>query len=145
VVASDLGPGSNYLHLGESAATAEGTCRIAPSPRASLFQETETAMPKFKVAVPHQHQREHVVERLKSFSDKMRGDAPVELTDVSETWDENGNMKFSFKAMSMKVSGEVVIESEQIVVNGKLPLAASMFRGMIEKQIEEKIREALTQ
>ena len=101
-------------------------------------------MPKFKVAVPHQHQRDHVVERLKSFSNKMRGDAPVELTDVSESWDENGNMTFSFKAMSMKVSGELLIESEQVVVHGKLPLAASMFRGMIEKQIEDKIREALS-
>ena len=100
-------------------------------------------MPKFNVSVPHHLNRDDVVARLKGFSDKVRQDAPVELSDVTEEWDQDGNLAFSFKAMGMKIAGSVVTSDQSVIVNGDLPFAAAMFRGTIETQIQEKIKEAL--
>lgn len=101
-------------------------------------------MPKFRVSVPHDHPRDQVVNRLQDFSQSIRRESPVELTEIVERWDDQGNLEFSFKAMNLSVSGNLMVEIDQIVVHGKLPLAAVMFRGMIENQIEEKIRQALS-
>ena len=100
-------------------------------------------MPKFNVSVPHSLERDEAVSRLQGFSQKVREDTPVELTDVQESWDDNGNLLFSFKAMGMKISGSVVTSPSDVTVNGDLPFAAAIFRGAIETQIKDKIVEAM--
>ena len=100
-------------------------------------------MPKFNVVVPHELERQDVVQRLRGFSEKVREDTPVELTDVTESWDDSGNLEFSFKAMGMQISGSLIASNNDVTVDGKLPFAAAMFRGAIETQIADKIREAI--
>ena len=100
-------------------------------------------MPKFNVSVPHSMEQQLAVRKLQGFSDKVRESASVELTDVTEEWDDEGNLTFSFKAMGMKISGNMQTNQDHVVVNGDLPFAAAMFRGAIENQIREKICEAL--
>ncbi len=100
-------------------------------------------MAKFNVSVNHEVQREVAVTKLKGFSDRMREDAPVEVTDVQEDWDDFGNLNFSFKAMGFKISGSMITTEKEITVDGKLPFAALPFRGAIESQIADKVREAI--
>jgi hypothetical protein len=101
-------------------------------------------MPKFKVSVDHETPRDQAVEKLKNFSDQIRQDSPVELTDVEESWDDAGNLTFAFKAMGLTISGTMVASESSVIVAGKLPFAAVPFRGQIEKQIESQIKTALT-
>ena len=101
-------------------------------------------MPKFKVAVPHGHDREFVVQKLRSFSKVIHDESPVELSNVTESWDDNGNLTFAFIAMGMSISGEMVVDESDVTVAGKMPLAAAMFRGAIETQITDKIQDILT-
>lgn len=101
-------------------------------------------MPEFNVSVPHKLDRDDVVERLKGFSEQIRSESPVILTDVVESWDHRGNLTFSFRAMGMKVSGSVVTSDSEIEVVGNLPWAASMIRGRIETQIAVRIRDVLS-
>jgi hypothetical protein len=100
-------------------------------------------MPKFNVSVNHENQRDDAISKLKNFSDQIREDSPVELTDVTETWDDSGNLEFAFKAMGMTISGTMVTSESTVTVAGKLPFAAVPFRGQIEKQIESQIKSAL--
>lgn len=100
-------------------------------------------MPKFKIAVDHEIERDEAIERLRSFSEKVREDAPVELTDVEENWDGEGNLSFAFKALGMKISGTMVTCQASVTIDGQLPFAAVPFRGQIEKQLATKVREAL--
>jgi hypothetical protein len=100
-------------------------------------------VPKFNVVVSHEHDREYVVEQLKQFSKVIRDQSPVEVSNVTESWDENGNLVFAFTAMSMSISGNMIVEEAQVIVAGKMPLAAAMFRGAIENQIKSKVREIL--
>lgn len=100
-------------------------------------------MAKFNVAVPHGAPRQTAVTKLRSFADQIRDSSAIEVTDVQETWDENGNLEFSFKAMGMSISGKMAVCEENVTVSGTIPFAALPFRGAIESQIAEKIREAM--
>ena len=100
-------------------------------------------MAKFNVTVDHQVQRDEAVTRLKGFSDRMREEVPVEVTDVKEKWDDSGNLNFSFKALGFTISGSMITTESQVTVDGKLPFAALPFRGAIESQIADKVREAI--
>ena len=100
-------------------------------------------MPKFNVTVPHQLPREECIKRLQGFSEQIRAEAAVEITDIEENWDDNGNLNFAFSAMGMKISGQMAASDDSINVEGKLPFAAAVFRGTLENRIEEKIREAI--
>lgn len=100
-------------------------------------------MAKFNVVVVHEIHREIAVTRLRGFSERIRDQAPVEVSEVNEVWDDDGNLTFSFKAMGFKVSGSVVTCESKVTVIGNLPFAAMPFRGAIENQIAEKVREAI--
>lgn len=102
-------------------------------------------MAKFNVVVDHETERQQAVTRLKTFSDRIREEAPVEVSEVEENWDDSGNLSFSFKAMGFTISGSMVTCDQKVTVVGKLPFAALPFRGAIESQIAEKVKEAVGQ
>lgn len=100
-------------------------------------------MPSFKVNVPHEIERTVAVDKLKSFMDAARQDSPVELSDVEEKWDDDGNLQFAFSAMGFRIAGHMKTEGQQVSINGDLPFAALPFRGALENQLATKIREAI--
>ena len=100
-------------------------------------------MPKFNVNVPHEIERAEAIEKLKSFMVDAKQNAPVELKDVEESWDDNGNLAFAFSAMGFRIAGQMVTEGQEIAVSGDLPFAAMPFRGALENQLATKIREAI--
>jgi hypothetical protein len=100
-------------------------------------------MAKFNVIVDHSINRDEAVSRLKGFSNRMRDEVPIEVTEVVETWDDSGNLVFAFKALGFRISGSVVTCQESVTIVGDLPFAALPFRGAIESQIAEKIKEAI--
>ena len=100
-------------------------------------------MAKFNVVVDHQIERKQAVDSLRTFSDRIREESPVEVREVEENWDESGNLVFSFKAMGFTISGSMVTCEQKVTVAGKLPFAALPFRGAIESQIAEKVKEAI--
>lgn len=101
-------------------------------------------MPKFEVAVDHCVNRDEAVQRLRNFSQQVLANAPIEVTEIEERWDEQGNLEFAFRALGMRINGSVVTCSAFVRVVGQLPFAAVPFRGQIEKQIESQVRQALS-
>lgn len=101
-------------------------------------------MAKFNVVVIHEIHRELAVTRLRGFAEKVRDDAPVEVSELEEIWDDHGNLEFSFRALGFKVSGSMVTCETKVTVIGNLPFAALPFRGAIENQIADQVRAAIT-
>lgn len=100
-------------------------------------------MPSFKVSVDHQLGKELAVEKLKSFADVVRSEMAGQVSNVQESWDEQGFFHFSFSAMGMNIEGKMETSDLLVNVTGKIPFAAVPFKGMIEKTIAEKIEHAL--
>lgn len=107
------------------------------------FSRKTLLMPKFSVEVPHEVERSEAAVRLRTFSDRVRADLPGEVKEIQETWDEAGNLDFAFRAMGFTVSGRMENRPGSVHVAGTIPFAALPFRGAIERQIAEKVREAI--
>ncbi len=101
-------------------------------------------MASFNVVVVHDSDRAVVISRLQDFSQQLQEDMPVQVSEVQESWDEDGNLVFAFEALGFSVSGTMMTCDVQVKVSGKLPFAALPFRGAIENQVAEKIREAIS-
>ncbi len=100
-------------------------------------------MASFQTRFEHQQTREAVSQKLRKFSEIITRDLPTGVSDVSESWNDDGSMNFEFKAMGMPLAGTMIVGADHVLVEGKMPFAALPFRGAIESQIREKFEIAL--
>jgi len=64
------------------------------------------------------------------------------ITDLTQTW--NGNiLDYAFKTMGMKISGTLDVQPDSVKVVTQLPLAAMLFKGMVEQQMRENLTKLL--
>lgn len=100
-------------------------------------------MPGFKAKYEHNLGKEVAIDRLKSFSEEVRQKYGSQVSNMEEEWSD-GNLKFGFSIMGMKISGNMVVDDVLARIDGTLPFAAIVFRGKIEKEITEALKSALT-
>ena len=97
-------------------------------------------MPKFNTQVNHSLSKEQAIERLRSFSDKIRAQYQNQVSDMEESWHDDG-LQFAFSVMGMGIGGTIVVDEDTATVDGSLPLAAAMFRGKIEMEIRGHLQQ----
>lgn len=100
-------------------------------------------MPRLNMAVTHTLEPTEVVDRLKRFLDMVRRQYESQLSDYEENWSEQSG-SFRFRAMGFKIDGNVVVEAQEVRIDGSLPLAALMFKGKIEDTIRQQLERVLT-
>ena len=64
------------------------------------------------------------------------------VQDLEENWVDH-ILHFGFSAKGFKINGNVKVEEQQVTFDGKLPFAAAMFRGRIEKEVRTALTRAL--
>jgi hypothetical protein len=97
-------------------------------------------MPSFSMEVPHTLGTAAAVERLQQFIDKVRSRSDV--SDLTESWTGNV-LNFSFRTFGLTVEGSTTVEDDRVRMEGKLPLAATPFRGRIEGSIHDELEKIL--
>jgi hypothetical protein len=100
-------------------------------------------MPKIDISVAHDHGRSGAIEKLKSFSQTMRDNMPEGVSDVEESWTDEGTLEFKVKGMGMEIAGVLEPSDKDVQLTGKLPFAALPFRGLIESQLKTGLEDAL--
>ncbi len=99
-------------------------------------------MPSFSTEVPHQIGQEDATNRLKGFMDKVRNRYKDQVSDLSESWEENV-LTFAFKSYGFKISGTLTVEDAAARLDGKLPFAAVAFKGKIQQSIATELEKVL--
>lgn len=100
-------------------------------------------MSSISVVVPHQLDPQEAVQRIQS----ALTDAEQTYGDRLQEWDfqwTEGLLAYRFQAMGMTIQGTMAVEPNQVVVQAELPASAWLFRGMIEKQIRQRLSELLS-
>jgi len=92
--------------------------------------------------VSHQLGLEEALQRLRDKMESVHKEFGGQVSDLREEWCEN-ELAFGFSAVGMKIAGTVAVESALVRVNAKLPLAAAMFKGLIEQRIREELNRVL--
>ncbi|MBN2022686.1 MAG: polyhydroxyalkanoic acid system family protein [Pirellulales bacterium] len=99
-------------------------------------------MPQLSVSVPHALGREEALRRLRNESDVAKSAFGDRVRDLVEDWGNDG-MSFRFSAMGMAVEGNVAVEEAAVTTTAKLPLAAMMFKGLIEQRLRDRLAAVL--
>lgn len=94
-------------------------------------------MAKLDMIISHKLSEDEALKRIKGLLGEVRREYGDKITDLSEQWDGNKGF-FSFSAMGFSISGSLIVRSSHIELFGKLPFAASFFKGRIETTIRER-------
>jgi hypothetical protein len=95
-------------------------------------------MPRLALETPHAIGQDEAMRRLKKKFAAVRAMHGDRVNNLREEWQDH-TLAFGFQAMGMSVSGTVAVESDRVKLDASLPLAAMMFKGMIEQQIRKEM------
>jgi len=99
-------------------------------------------MPTLNVNVPHTLGKEQAICRLKERLNQAKNKFGQEVSHLEERW--NGDvLSFGFSTLGVKVRGTVTSAESEVKVTAKLPYAAMLFRGAIERQIRNELENIL--
>lgn len=99
-------------------------------------------MSKLNISVPHNLGAGEAQSRVKGLLGQLKNQFGSQVEDLQENWDGNQGA-FAFKAMGMKVDGNIVVKPASVDLEGNLPMAALPFKGTIETTIKDKLQELL--
>ena|SRR5438105_3660886 len=97
-------------------------------------------MPKITVRVPNSDPKAalaHIRPALEKTVSDFQGH------DLELSGDES-NLQFKFKSLAFTITGRVIAEASDVVIEIDLPFAALMFKDKVEKAIAKNITRALT-
>jgi len=99
-------------------------------------------MPKLLTTIPHLLGEEEAIRRLRDGFNNIKETCRDQVQDLQESW--NGNtLTFRFSGFGFRIKGTVVAESREVKVAAVLPFAAMMFKGMIERQVQDHVSKLL--
>ena len=99
-------------------------------------------MPHLTMEVPHALGQAEAVGRLKQQFDLAHEAYRSHISDLHQEWTDS-TLTFSFRVVGMSISGTLAVEDAAVALEAELPLAAVVFRGMIEQQIHEELDRVL--
>lgn len=100
-------------------------------------------MPNIQMNIPHSLGKEEALGRIRKLLGNVESRFSGQLKDVQQEWNDNEGV-FSFSVMNMPVSGKLTVNNGDIALDGKLPLAASLFQGQIKSVIMEEAKKVLS-
>jgi hypothetical protein len=97
--------------------------------------------------IPHKFgTKEKAIERIKTGLVQVKSNPPEQIAGQfeieKEEWEGN-KLEFAFAVQKQHISGTLVVEDTEFIVDAKLPLMLRMFEGRIEKMIGEQVQKML--
>lgn len=86
--------------------------------------------------IPHNLSQEQALERIKKLLSEAKKNYGDQINNLQETWEGNTG-HFSFTAKGFDLSGSLTVLPNTIQLRGDVPFAVSLFKGRIEKMIQE--------
>ena len=99
-------------------------------------------MPQVSVTVPHDLGQEEALRRLQTAADALRSASAAQVRDAQDHWDGN-TLSFSFSTMGANVHGTLEVGPAEAILAVQIPMMAVMFKGTIQKRMEEELKRLL--
>ena len=99
-------------------------------------------MPQLTIEVPHALGQAEAVQRLQQQFSVAQEAYRSHISELHQEW-ADGALTFSFRVAGLNISGTLVVEEAAVKLDAHLPLAAVIFRGMIEQQVREELERIL--
>ncbi|MCX6820323.1 MAG: polyhydroxyalkanoic acid system family protein [Candidatus Adlerbacteria bacterium] len=92
--------------------------------------------------IPHKFTQEEAVTKVKASLEAARPQMAGQVEMEQEEWAGN-TLTFAFTAQKMHITGTLLVEEKEFVIDAKLPLMLRMFEGKIERTIMEQVKTLL--
>ena len=89
-----------------------------------------------RIVIKHDLPKDNAVECSKNIINNLREEHGDKISSVSQTWNQNKS-DFSFSMKGLSVKGNIEVTNNEVIISGKLPFAAMMFKGIIENTIKK--------
>jgi len=95
-----------------------------------------------EVSVNHLLSVDEAKKRILKLSEELKKEFGNQISNYEENW-SNNSAEISFKAMGIKIKGQLDILSDKVTMNGNLPLIARPYKSQIENTIKSKLIDLL--
>ncbi len=99
-------------------------------------------MPQLSLELPHQLGQEEAARRLKDRFNAVCERYQTQISDLTHQWNGH-NFSFDFHTMGMKIAGTLAVEPAKVTLAASLPLAAMLFKKVIEDRIRQEMGQVL--
>ncbi len=100
---------------------------------------------KMEIRYKHNKTKDEAYKAIDGFLGKLEEEYKDLIEDYSGSWNSSKDiMDFSLSARGFKISGNVQLYDNLIVLEGKLPLLAKLYQGKIESMIKKTLKEILS-
>jgi hypothetical protein len=99
-------------------------------------------MPRLSLEIPHSLGQDEATQRLKDKFAAALAEHRERVNDYQEQWQDH-TVSFSFRTMGAKIGGVLAVEPQRVKLDLNLPLAAMLFRGVIEERIRQEVVDLL--
>jgi hypothetical protein len=89
--------------------------------------------------IPHTFSKQEALKRVKAALEEARPQFKDRVEIHEEQWKDD-TLSFSFTAEGQNVSGTLVIEEAQFVLDAKLPFMLRLFESRIQAEIEKQVK-----
>jgi hypothetical protein len=100
-------------------------------------------MPNIEMSIPHSLGKDEAMNRIRQLLGNVQQRFAGQVKDIQQNWTDNEGT-FSFSVMNMPVSGKLTVNSNDVALDGKIPLAASLFQGQIKSVIMQEAKKVLS-
>jgi hypothetical protein len=95
-------------------------------------------MPQISLDIPHSLSQEEAAQRLRSKIAAAIAQYQDRMSDLRQEW-RDYTFSFAFKAVGMAFSGTIAVQPQNVGLSLTLPLAAMLFKGIIEDRIRQEV------
>ncbi len=95
-----------------------------------------------KVVLTHQLPEKQAVQCAKQILENLRHAHANSISNVVEVWSDK-KAEFSFRYRNLSVTGTISVSATQVELEGRLPLAAMLFSGIIEDTIRKEAKQLI--
>ncbi len=86
--------------------------------------------------------KQEAYNKIDNLLEELQSQYSDMISNSTKEWNSSkDSMKFSFKVKGFNIIGDVGLNDDGLILNGKLPFAAKMFQGKIKSTIETKLNE----
>ncbi len=93
-----------------------------------------------QLSVNHTNPKDKMLECSKKLLDQLKEQHKGRISHVTQIW-TGYDSKFSFRISNFNVEGTICVKEDKLEINGRLPLAARLFKGMIEDTIIKSMKQ----
>jgi hypothetical protein len=99
-------------------------------------------MPQLSLNIPHSLGQEEAMRRLKEKFAAAHAEYRDQVNNFRQEWRDH-TFSFGFQALGMAITGTVAVEEAGVKLVTHLPLAAALFKGMIEDRLRQEMGDLL--